>query len=148
MRRWIQSLALAGAALCGAVAAGAAPRPRAAFLEIENAARAHTTRVALADGAFEVTSQHSMYDAPVTEEYQLAGDRIVLRAVSSPSAAVREYFGLTAPGERHAVVRELREVVFRIAVGTPQRLRTGREERSFLEFGEHGDRLILRGSWR
>jgi hypothetical protein len=128
--------------------AGAAPRPRAAFLEIENAARAHTTRIALADGTFEVVAQHSIYDAPVTELYQLAGDRIVQRAVSSPSAAVREYFGLTAPGERHEVLRELPEIVFRIATGTPQRLRVGGEERSFLEFGEHGDRLIVRGSSR
>jgi hypothetical protein len=146
--RWNRLLALAGAALAGTLVARADPRPRAAFLEIENAARAQTTRVALTDGEFEVTSQHSIYDAPVTEAYQLAGDRIVLRAVSSPSAAVREYFGLTAPGERHEVTRELREIVFRIATGTPQRLRVGDAERSFLEFGEHGDRLILRGSSR
>jgi hypothetical protein len=137
-----------GAALASALIAGAAPRPRAAFLEIENDARAHTTRIALADGEFEVTSQHSIYDAPVTELYQVAGDGIVQRAVSSPSAAVREYFGLTAPGERHEVVRELPEIVFRIATGTPQRLRVANEDWSFLEFGEHGDRLILRGCSR
>jgi hypothetical protein len=146
--RWILWLALAGAALSSTAAAGAAPRAGAAVLEIENPARARTTRIALSDATFEVTSHHSMYDAPVTEEFEVVGDRIILRAVSSPSAAVREYFGLTGPGERHAVVREHREVAFRIAAGRPQQLRAGGGVRSFLEFGEHGERLVLRGSSR
>jgi hypothetical protein len=128
------------------VHAGPPARPAAHVLVIENVSRGEATRVPLADGRFEVTSHHSMYDAPVTEEYEFAGGRIVLRAVSSPSAAVREYFGLTSPGERHVVVRELREVVFRVAAGRAQRLRAAGEERSFLEFGDHGDRLVVRGS--
>ncbi len=85
-----------------------------------------------------------MYDAPVTEEFAVdERGELVLEAVSSPSAAVREYFGLTAAGERHAVVRVMREIVFRIAAGPPQRLRVGGEERSFLELGDHGDRIVL-----
>jgi hypothetical protein len=96
---------------------------------------------------FEVTSQHSMYDQPVTEEFVVApGGVLVLEAVSSPSAAVREYFGLTAPGERHAVVRSMRQIVFRVAAGTPQRLRVAGVERSFLDLGDHGDRLVLTAS--
>jgi hypothetical protein len=85
-----------------------------------------------------------MYDAPVAEEF-VVGPRgeLVLGAVWSPSAAVREYFGLTGPGERHAVVRTMRQIVFRVAAGTPQRLRVGGEERSFLDLGDHGDRLVL-----
>ena len=96
---------------------------------------------------FEITSQHSMYDQPVTEEF-VVGERgeIVLEAVSSPSAAVREYFGLTAAGERHAVVRAMRRIVFRVAAGAPQRLRVGGVESSFLELGDHGDRLVLSAS--
>jgi len=148
VKRRILSLALAAAALSCTAAAGAAPRAGAPVLEIENPARARTTRIALSGATFEVTAHHSMYDAPVTEEFEIVGDRIVLRAVSSPSAAVREYFGLTGPGERHAVVREHREVAFRIAAGTPQQLRAGGEVRSFLDLGEHGDRLVLRGSSR
>jgi hypothetical protein len=34
-------------------------------------------------------------------------------------------------------------VVFRVATGAPQRLRVGAEERSFLELGDPGDRLVL-----
>jgi hypothetical protein len=131
-------------ALAAAIAAVAALRP-VAGLEIANAARGAALTLPVGAGLFAVTSRHSMYDAPVTEEFAVRGDgRIVLEAVSSPSAAVREYFGLTAAGERHAVRRELPELVFRVAAGAPQELRVREERRSFLEFGDHGDRLVVR----
>jgi hypothetical protein len=143
----MRSLALGGAALCAAVAL-AALRP-VTVLEIENAARARTFRAALGAGeVFAVVYHHSMYDQPVTEEFVADGGRIVLEAVSSPSAAVREYFGITAAGERHAVVRAMPEVVFRVAAGAPQRLRAGGVERSFLELGDPGDRLVMRAARR
>jgi len=140
-------LRLAPLALAAAAAAGArATPPGGAVLELTNAARGTTLAVALGPGEpFSVVAQHSMYDAPVTETFVVRADgRLALREVSSPSAAVREYFGLTGPGERHAVERVLPEIVFRIAMGTPQRLVAGGLERSFLEAGEHGDRLVLR----
>ncbi len=139
------SPALQLAALAAAALAGAAPG-RGAVLEIENARRGTRLEVALAPGEpFSVTSQHSIYDAPVTETFVVLADgRIALRSVSSPSAAAREYLGLTAAGETHALERVLPEIVFRIAMGEPQRLRAGGVERSFLALGEHGDRLVLR----
>lgn len=142
----LRPAALAGAALLAACLAAAAPGRRAA-LEIENASRGRTFVVPLRPGeAFSVVSRHSMYDAPVTEEYALdRSGAVVLRAVSSPSPAVLEYFGITDPGERHPRERTMGEVVFRVAAGEPQRLRAGGAERSFLEFGDHGDRLVLRG---
>lgn len=137
-------LALAGLALAAAVPAAAEPPPEV-LLEIENTTRGRTTRVAIRAGEpFSITYQHSMYDQPVTEDFMVEDGRIVLQAVESPSAAVREYFGITGPGARHAVRRAMREIVFRVAAGTPQRLRTGGAERSFLELGEHGDRLVMR----
>lgn len=140
-----RSLALAGAGLAAAVLAAAAPRPEPA-LEIENAERGRTVRIPVRPGEpFWVVYHHSMYDQPVTEEFTVDEDRrIVLLAVSSPSAAVREYFGITAPGARHAVRRVMSEIVFRVAAGTPQRLLAGGVERSFLDLGEHGDRLVMR----
>ena len=142
MRR-TRLMAVAGAA--AALTAAAALRP-VTVLEIENTGRQRTFRIALDGGeAFAVTSHHSMYDAPVTEEFVIdRGGRLVLTAVSSRSAAVREYFGITATGERHEAHREMQEVVFRVAAGEPQRLHAGGAERSFLEFGEHGDRLVMR----
>src|SRR5207248_10458999 len=87
--------------LACAVAACAAPatlRP-AMLLEVENASRGTAFRIALPEGAaFSVVSQHSMYDQPVTEEFRLDGQHIVLESVSSPSAAVLEYFGITSAG--------------------------------------------------
>lgn len=146
MPRGVRSLALAGAVLAAACLAAAARGPRAS-LEIENTSRGRSFRVPLRPGeAFSVVSRHSMYDQPVTEEFVVDDKRgIVLRAVASPSAAVLEYFALTGRGERQQVERALGEVVVRVAAGEAQRLRIGGIERSFLEFGEHGDRLVLRG---
>lgn len=115
-------------------------------LLVENPDRGTVLRVRLRPGeVFSVVYQHSIYDQPVTEDFVLDEEgRIVLQAVTSPSAAVREYFGITSAGERHAMTRTMTEIVFRIATGTPQRLRAGGVERSFLELGDHGDRLVLR----
>jgi hypothetical protein len=126
--------------------AGCAARSPA--LEVLNLERGRSWRFPLAaGGAFAVTAHHSMYEAPVTEEYAVAGDgRIALLAVESPSAAVREYLGLTGAGERQEVRRQMPEVVFRVAAGRAQRLAAGGAWRSFLEFGDHGDRLVLRAA--
>ena len=115
-------------------------------LVVENPERGTSLRVRLRPGeVFSVVYQHSIYEQPVIEDFVLdEGGRIVLRAVTSPSAAVREYFGITSAGERHAMARPMSEIVFRIATGTAQRLRAGGVERSFLELGEHGDRLVMR----
>jgi hypothetical protein len=115
-------------------------------LLVENPERGTVLRVRLRPGeVFSVVYHHSIDDQPVTEEFVVDEEgRIVLRAVTSPSAAVREYFGITSAGERHAMARTMTEIVFRVATGTAQRLRAGGVERSFLELGEHGDRLVLR----
>jgi hypothetical protein len=145
-----RTLALAAGLAAAAGLAGAAPRGGARGAErellVENPDRGTVLRVRLQPGeVFSVVYHHSMYDQPVTEDFVLdEGGRIVLRAVTSPSAAVREYFGITSAGERHALRRTMPEIVFRIATGTAQRLRAGGVERSFLELGEHGDRLVLR----
>ena len=145
-----RTLALVALLVAAAGPVSAAP-PCAALgaeseLVVENPERGTVLRVRLRPGeVFSVVYHHSIYDQPVTEDFVLDEEgRIVLRAVTSPSAAVREYFGITAAGERHAMARSMPEIVFRIATGTAQRLRAGGVERSFLELGEHGDRLVLR----
>ena len=146
-----RSLTLAFVVLLVAAASSAsAPPARPARapheLLIENTDRGAVLRIHLQPGeVFSVVYRHSIYDQPVTEEFVVDDEgHIVLQAVTSPSAAVREYFGITAAGERHAMVRSMPEIVFRIAAGTVQRLRAGGVEHSFLELGEHGDRLVLR----
>lgn len=149
-----RSLALALVALLALVAGPAStPLPRPAHvpgheLLVENTDRGTVFRVPLRPGeVFAVIYHHSIYDQPVTEEFVVDDEgHIVLQAVTSPSAAVREYFGITSAGNRHAMVRAMPEIVFRIAAGTVQRLRVGDVERSFLELGDHGDRLVLRAA--
>ena len=123
-----------------------AERLAAHELLLENTDRGTVRRIHLRPGeVFSVQYHHSMYDQPVTEDFVVdEREHIVLRAVTSPSAAVREYFGITSAGDRHSMERTMPEIVFRIAAGTVQRLRAGGVERSFLDFGEHGDRLVLR----
>ncbi len=146
MRVGGRSLALGGAALAAALLGALRP---VTVLEIENAERERTFLTKLRRGeVFSVVYHHSMYDQPFTEDFVAEDGRIVLQAVSSPSAAVREYFGILGPGERHAMVRAMPEIVFRVAAGTPQRLRVAGVERSFLELGDHGDRLVLRAARR
>jgi hypothetical protein len=147
-----RNLALVALLVAAAVAVWAA-LPRTARrvereLLVENPDRGTGLRIWLRPGeVFSVVYHHSIYDQPVTEDFVLDEEgRIVLRAVTSPSAAVREYFGITSAGERHAMARTMHEIVFRIATGTAQRLRAGGVERSFLELGEHGDRVILRAN--
>lgn len=113
-------------------------------LDIINGERCQ--RFELPGGRFAVTYHHSMYDRPVTEEYAVAGDTLELRSLHSPSAAVLEYFGVTAPGETHAIARRLPEIVMRVATGEPQVLRIGAVTRSLLEFGRSGDRIVLRAA--
>jgi hypothetical protein len=146
MARRARWLAPSGAAL--AVAAAAALYPDT-VLELENAARGQTFRIPVGGEVFAVVAHHSIYDQPVTEEFVVGAEgRIVLVSVSSPSDSVREYFGISAPGERHAMKRAMPEVVFRIAAGEPQRLRLRGVDRSFLELGDHGDRLVMRAARR
>lgn len=141
-----RSRTLALVALLVAAAVPVSARGAEVELLVENPERGTVLRVRLRPGeVFSVVYHHSIYDQPVTEDFVLDEEgRIVLQAVTSPSAAVLEYFGITSAGERHAMARTMPEIVFRIATGTAQRLRAGGVERSFLELGEHGDRLVLR----
>jgi len=141
-----RSRTLALVALLVAAAVPVSARGAERELLVENPERGTVLRVRLRPGeVFSVVYQHSIYDQPVTEDFVLDEEgRIVLQAVTSPSAAVREYFGITSAGERRAMARTMTEIVFRIATGTAQRLRAGGVERSFLDLGEHGDRLVLR----
>jgi hypothetical protein len=143
------AVAIAFAASAVAVAALGALRP-VNVLELTNTSRSSAVAIPVGNGStFSVTYHHSMYDEPVTEEFIVGSTgEIVLQAVSSPSAAVREYFGITAIGERHPVVRSMPEVVFRVAAGTPQRLRVGADERSFRTLGAPGDRVLMRAACR
>ena len=113
---------------------------------VDIAGGGHCRRFELPDGRFAVTYHHSMYDQPVTEEYAVAGEALELRSLHSPSAAVLEYFGITAPGATHERRRYLPEIVMRVATGEPQVLRIGNRSISLREFGMPGDRFVMRAA--
>lgn len=134
--------ALAPAAALLWLAAGPA---LAGVLEITNTDRCRVWRQELPpDGRFAITYHHSIYDQPVTEDYEAAGKVFVLRRLESPSAAVLEYFGVTRPGTVHERAETLRRLVQRIAMGEPQRLSLNGQTHSLLDYGRPGDRLELR----
>src|SRR6478672_2659903 len=96
------TLALVGF-LVAASPASAPPHPAQGAereLLVENTDRGTVLHIRLRAGeVFSVVYQHSIYDQPVTEDFVIDDEgRILLRAVTSPSAAVREYFGITSSG--------------------------------------------------
>ncbi len=122
----------------------AAGLARADGIDIANGE--HCRRLDLPDGRFTVTYHHSMYDQPVSEEFVVSSDQIELRRLESPSAAVLEYFGVTASGTAHARAERFGEIVMRVATGVPQILRVGSRSLSLREFGRPGDRLVMRAA--
>jgi hypothetical protein len=126
-----------------AVAAGCALAP-GSTLKLENTESGRVFELCVEPGqGFSIVYHHSIYDAPVTEEFLIENERIVLVTVSSASGAVREYFGLSGAGERHRLRRELDPVYLRIAMGEPPRLTIGHRHFSLLDFGAPGDRIKL-----
>ena len=136
------NLLFAGAA---AIAAGILLAQPAETLRLTNTDRGSVTELRIPGGGrFSVTYWHSMYGVPVTEEFAVGEDgALVLTTLRSPSRAALEYFGVSAAGNVHSRYARLPTVTMRIAMGEEQRLLVGDCEYSFLEFGEHGDRLIL-----
>ncbi|MFL6624551.1 MAG: hypothetical protein ACJ8KA_14110 [Sulfurifustis sp.] len=134
------------AAVAAALAVATAGAYPIDVLQVENTTSGRIVPLPMAAAdVCAVTYHHSMYDQPVTEEFVIdRAGHIVLTALSSPSGAVREYFGVTEPGDYHRMHREMGEIVFRVAAGTPQRLRLRGADRSFMDFGDHGDRLVFR----
>jgi len=114
----------------------------AGSIDIAGGGRCH--RLDLPDDRFTVTYHHSMYDQPVSEEFVVRDGAIELRRLESPSAAVLEYFGVTAPGAAHARAKRLEEIVMRVATGEPQVLHSGATSRSLREFGQPGERIVIR----
>ncbi len=103
-------------------------------------------RIELPERRFAVTYHHSMYDRPVTEEFTVDGVALTLRRLESPSAAVLEYFGITAAGESHERNVRLDKIVMRVATGEAQTLRAGDRSYGLLDFGRPGDRIVIRAA--
>jgi hypothetical protein len=100
MRGWSRWLLVAGAAAAPlALAASALSGSEDPALVVRDE---HGNEVVRADlptsGDFGLAYRHSYYDAPARELFTVRGDELRLRAITSPSAAVLDYYALA--GER------------------------------------------------
>jgi hypothetical protein len=86
-RRWaLVALALAAAAGCGSARPEVVARDRDGGVVAEAALPAN--------GRFELSYRHSVYEAPAVERFRATGDGFVLESVRSPSAEVIDYYEL------------------------------------------------------
>jgi len=90
-------------------------------------------------GRFFLSYSHSIYDAPVTEEFEILGGKILLLGVRTKSPAVMEYYGFDTVSEFHHVHRAIGRIRLRVEMGEAQRLSCGGREISLAALGASGD---------
>src|SRR5687768_383397 len=95
------------------------------------------------DARFSVTYWHSMYNAPLTEDFVVAGQELRLVALRSKHGGVLEYLGLDNAAEEHAMDRRFPQVSFLVATKESQTLVIGERHWSFREFGGPGERVVF-----
>lgn len=92
---------------------------------------------------FLISSVHSIYRAPVVEEFQIEQGMIILKWVRARHAGVLEYYGFEDTKEFHPVDRKFGTIPLRVGMGEVQRLWVRGRKISFLEVGERGDPVQL-----
>jgi hypothetical protein len=119
---------------------------RVTFLHLENMNSLRTIRIRISPSEpFSLFYVHSIYNEPVTEEFQAERESIVLKGVRTKSAAVMEYYGFEDTQEFHPMDQKLGAVfIIRRGMGEGQGLIV-RDGKIYLsELGEKGDPIQLR----
>jgi hypothetical protein len=93
---------------------------------------------------FSISSVHSIYRAPVVEEFQIEQGMIVLKGVRARHAGVLEYYGFGDTKEFHPMDRRFGAILLRVGMGETQRLWVRDKKFFFLKVGERGDPVELR----
>ncbi|MEW5908625.1 MAG: hypothetical protein AB1659_02365 [Thermodesulfobacteriota bacterium] len=87
---------------------------------------------------------HSIYGAPVQEEFRAGRDKIMLIGVQAAHAGVREYYGFEGSDDFNFVKREFKSpIAIKIGESESQGIIAGRRTVSFGEIGKPGDRILL-----
>ncbi|MGZ3604346.1 MAG: hypothetical protein ACXU9P_05250 [Thermodesulfobacteriota bacterium] len=137
MKRKIWSLLI----LIGLVAiiGGALFYQKVTVLHLENMDHPRTIRIRIgASEPFSVFYVHSIYKAPVVEEFQAERGAIVLKGVRTKSPAVMEYYGFEDMKEFHPMNQKLGAIYFKWGIGEGQGLIV-RDRKIYLsEIGERG----------
>ncbi len=128
-----------------AIAGGVLFLGKVTVLHLENMDHPRTIRIRIGPSEpFSVFYVHSIYKAPVVEEFQAEKGAIVLKGVRTKSPAVMEYYGYEDMKEFHPMDQKLGAIYFKWGTGEGQGLIV-RDRKIYLsEIGQRGDRIQLR----
>ncbi|MDQ1330475.1 MAG: hypothetical protein QG578_738 [Thermodesulfobacteriota bacterium] len=114
-------------------------------LQIRNLDHSQTLRIMTGpSGAFSIFYINSIYDEPVSEEFQIKGDAIILKGVRTKSPGVMGYYGFDDTREFHPLNRDLGAAfIFKKGMVEGQGLRIGEKTIFLNEIGEKGNSIQL-----
>lgn len=93
---------------------------------------------------FSLFYTHSIYDAPVLEEFRAGRDEMILIGVRTNHAGVKEYYGFERSEEFHFIKRTFKNpIVIKIGAGEGQGIEAGGRRLFLREIGQKGDRIEL-----
>ncbi|RPH52353.1 MAG: hypothetical protein EHM85_03295 [Desulfobacteraceae bacterium] len=114
-------------------------------LQVRNLDHSQTLRISTGpSGAFSIFYINSIYNEPVSEEFQIKGDSIFLKGVRTKSPGVMGYYGFDDTRELHPMNRNLGAAfIFKKGMVEGQGLRIGEKKIFLNEIGEKGDSIQL-----
>lgn len=133
-------------ALSLTAAGGAFSLKQASFLVVANTDRGRELRIPLSPPCrFTLSYIHSIYLAPAAENFEV-GERneIVLKGVSTQSAAVAQYYGFEDGREYYPLHRSMKSFSVRVGMSSLQTIDWGDRKVSLGEMGKPGERLEFR----
>ena len=92
---------------------------------------------------FSIYYVDSIYQEPVTEEFEAAPDTIILRGMRTRSLAIAEQYGFDDQKSFHPMDEKLGAIFLRVAAGEGQGLILGHQKIYLSEIGSRGDRIQL-----
>ena len=114
-------------------------------LQVKNLDHSQSLRIRTGpSGAFSIFYINSIYNEPVSEEFQIKGDAIILKGVRTKSPAVMGYYGFDDTKEFHPMNRNLgADFIFKKGMVEGQGLWIGEKKIFLNEIGEKGDSIQL-----
>ena len=114
-------------------------------LQVRNLDHPQTLRIRTGpSGAFSIFYINSIYDEPVSEEFQIKGDSIILKGVRTKSPGVMGYYGFDDIREFHPMNKDLGTAfIFKKGMVEGQGLRIGEKKIFLNEIGEKGNSIQL-----
>jgi len=114
-------------------------------LQIKNLDHSQTLRIRTGpSGGFSIFYINSIYDEPVSEEFQIKGDAIILKGVRTKSPAVMGYYGFDDTKDLHPMNKNLGAAfIFKKGMVEGQGLQIGEKKIFLNEIGEKGDSIQL-----